>query len=405
MTIKSQTLISDTNIKLTELISTLYNVMLLAFYRAIDQSKTIFNLVNGFMDEYEDESGVDTVNSTNELYNSTDDYYSPSIEGVDAYTKLLLHLDNNVTDSENTPKTVTNNGVTFSSSVKKFGTHSGVFDGSSYLTVPDSDDFAFGNGDFTIDSWVNYSDLSGHRTLCGQWPSGSSTLWYCNHRGAEGKLEIYFQKNGAEVAYYVTQASVNFTTNTWHHIAFVRSGNNCYIFADGVSKTLDCSTAFSSTDVGNPAGLLLIGTNREASLVNFMQGKIDELRISKGIARWTSNFTPPAGAYGDLASNMTLISNAQIATAVPTSARIVLFEEDVDAITLNTNLKAYISRDNGTTFSQVTLTNEGYYATSKNILCGLVDISGQPSGTNMKYKIETLNEKNLKIHGTGINWA
>jgi hypothetical protein len=102
---------------------------------------------------------------------------------------------------------------------------------------------------------------------------------------------------------------------------------------------------------------------------------------------------------------MALLSNAQTAEAVPVSSRIVLFEEDVDAITLNTDLKAYVSRDNGTTYSQVTLVNEGYYATSKNILAGLVDISAQPSGTNMKYKIETLNNKNLKLHGTGINWA
>jgi hypothetical protein len=105
------------------------------------------------------------------------------------------------------------------------------------------------------------------------------------------------------------------------------------------------------------------------------------------------------------ATNMTLISNAQVAESVPTSARIVLFEEDVDSITLNTDLKAYVSRDNGATYSQVTLVNEGYYATSKNILAGLVDISAQPSGDDIKYKIETLNNKNLKIHGTGINWA
>jgi len=99
-----------------------------------------------------------------------------------------------------------------------------------------------------------------------------------------------------------------------------------------------------------------------------------------------------------------LQSNAQVAYSVPTSARIVIFEEDVDSITLNTDLKAYISRDNGTTFSQVTLEDCGNYVSGAQILQGVVDISAQPSGTNMKYKVETLNNKKLNLHGTSVSW-
>jgi hypothetical protein len=101
---------------------------------------------------------------------------------------------------------------------------------------------------------------------------------------------------------------------------------------------------------------------------------------------------------------MSLISNAQVADSVPTSARIILFEEDVDSITLNTDLKAYISRDNGTTYSQVTLEDEGNYITAARILSGVVNISGQPSDTDVIYKLTTHNNKNLKIHGVGISW-
>jgi len=103
-------------------------------------------------------------------------------------------------------------------------------------------------------------------------------------------------------------------------------------------------------------------------------------------------------------SNMTLKSNVKVATIVPTSARVVLFEEDVDSVTVNTDLKAYVSRNNGTTYSQVTLEDEGNYITGARILSGVVDISAQPSGSNMKYKIETLNSKNLKLHGTSVSW-
>lgn len=106
------------------------------------------------------------------------------------------------------------------------------------------------------------------------------------------------------------------------------------------------------------------------------------------------------------AQNMILISESFVAEATPSTARIVLFEENVDAITLNTDLKAYISRDGGSTWAQVTLTDEGNYESSKQILAGIVDLtqSGIGSGTNIKYKIETLNNKSLKLHGTGVIW-
>lgn len=114
---------------------------------------------------------------------------------------------------------------------------------------------------------------------------------------------------------------------------------------------------------------------------------------------YVDNFYSPA-----LTNNMTLINNAETADAQPDNARIVLYEEDVDSITLNTDLKAYVTRDGGTTYSQVTLADEGDYETGKQILTGTVDISGQPAGTSMEYKITTLNNKSLKLHGVGLHW-
>jgi len=104
--------------------------------------------------------------------------------------------------------------------------------------------------------------------------------------------------------------------------------------------------------------------------------------------------------------NMILISTTTTAVTTPTKSRIVLFEEDVDSITLNTDLKAYMSRNGGTTYTQHTLVNEGNYDTSKRILASeSIDISGQPSGTSMKWKVESLNNKDLKLHGVGNNWG
>jgi len=103
---------------------------------------------------------------------------------------------------------------------------------------------------------------------------------------------------------------------------------------------------------------------------------------------------------------MTLISNSFTAEAAPDDARLVLFEEDVDSITENTDIKAYVSRDGGSTYAQVTLQDEGDYQSGKRILTGVVDLtqSGVGSGTNMEFKIETLNNKSLKLHGCGLHW-
>jgi len=103
--------------------------------------------------------------------------------------------------------------------------------------------------------------------------------------------------------------------------------------------------------------------------------------------------------------NMTLVSEKFVADETPDETRIIIFEEDVDAITLNTDIKAYVSRDDGANYTQITLTDEGNYSGSKRILSGTADISGQPEDTDMVYKIESLNEKSFKLHGTALSWA
>lgn len=105
-----------------------------------------------------------------------------------------------------------------------------------------------------------------------------------------------------------------------------------------------------------------------------------------------------------VATNMTLFSNANAAEAQADNAKIIIFEEDVDSITINTDLKVYASRDGGTTYTQITLVDNGDYESGKRILSGTVDISGQPAGTSMKYKIETLNNKDLNLHGVAELW-
>ena len=381
------------------------NIMLNAFRIAQIGSLTIFAMIKGFMDEYEDESGIDLVNSINQVYDAVDDYYSPLTipGGIDSYTKLMLHLDNNVTDSEITPKTITNNGVTFSSGIKKFGTHSAQFDGSSSnLNLTDSPDWDF-DGDFTIDFWVYPTNLSVYSYLMGSANQNSGSDGFYMFMGNEGYPFLTFAAmwTGSYWTIDIHKYAHDMNLNAWNHIAIVRSGSTISAYTNGVLK----GTGSSAVSIVN-SNPVYVGKSPFGFPA--FPGYIDEIRISKGIARWTSDFSGslPNIPYSLIGSiyNMTLLSNAQVVDDVPTSARIVLFEEDIDSTTLNTDLKAYISRDNGTTYSQITLEDEGNYIIGARVLSGLVNISSQPSGSNVKYKIETLNNKNLKLHGTGISW-
>ena len=105
-------------------------------------------------------------------------------------------------------------------------------------------------------------------------------------------------------------------------------------------------------------------------------------------------------------SSTTIVSNAFTAGSAPSTSRIVVFQENVDSITLNTDLVASISRDGGTTFTTVTLADEGSVTGSsgQRILSGVATVSGQPSGTSMRWKLALANNKS-KIHGVSLSWG
>ena len=90
---------------------------------------------------------------------------------------------------------------------------------------------------------------------------------------------------------------------------------------------------------------------------------------------------------------MTLVTNLQLAKSQPTQASTVLTANDVNAnLVLNTDVKASVSRDGGTTFTQVSLLEAGEFDNG-NLLTGTVDLSFQPTGTDMVWKVETVNNK------------
>ena len=114
---------------------------------------------------------------------------------------------------------------------------------------------------------------------------------------------------------------------------------------------------------------------------------------------------------GTVSATGTLQSVDTTASSVPTKSDFVaLIENAQGTAVLNTDIKAYVSRDSGTTFTQGTLVDEGTWGTNKKILAFHdLDISSQPSGTSMCYKIELANQatgsKETKIHAVSHGWA
>jgi len=231
--------------------------------------------------------------------------------GNDSDTVLLLHC--NGTDESTTftddgggancPHTVTAVGTAqIDTAQKVFGTGSGLFDGNSdYLTLVDSDDWYFGSGDFTVDSRVNMSALPGLDSsfyIVGQTDTATDQRsWqiyvYTTSGGGHGWAFARSSNGEGGTTTTSTFADNTITTDTWYHIAVVRSGNDLEFFRGGtqIGSTVDL-TDFT---FHNSTVTLVIGSAYGGGA--YFNGWIDELRISKGIARWTSDFTPYPKEY------------------------------------------------------------------------------------------------------------
>jgi len=177
---------------------------------------------------------------------------------------------------------------------KKFGTASLLLDGNSdYVTQLDSASWYFGTGNFTIDFWVRFSDSTTDCGLLGQFEDGSN-YWYILKNTGTGILDFRFVDGGVAQGSYSSNAWAGLANDTWYHLVFERVGTGAKLFIDGVEQTFNEGTAFGANDVGDISAVLFVGKWS----TYYFPGWVDCLRISKGIARWTDNFTPPTSAYG-----------------------------------------------------------------------------------------------------------
>jgi len=212
----------------------------------------------------------------------------PLADPYSDYASLLLHGNgtNNsttFTDSSTNNHTVTANGdAKISTTQSKFGGASMYFDGSGdYLTVTDSS-LAFGTGEFTVEFWMRAASTATNEALLSTGSVNTTDSW----RISGGTYLAFYKQSGLVVG--DTFPSLN----TWHHVAIVRDASSV------VTMYINGTNVDSATDTNNySANNLKIGTNR--AIDSFYDGYIDDLRITKGVARYTSNFTPPTTELPD----------------------------------------------------------------------------------------------------------
>lgn len=175
----------------------------------------------------------------------------------------------------------------------KFGAASGLFDGNSdWIDTPDHADWNFGSGAFTIDFWVRWAALpaSGNYQMLVTQYKDVNNRWGIFVVNNGGVFTTYFNAYGGSGNIEVGKISPGLVINTWYHIAVVRTGNTWKIFQDGTQCGTDVTNDKTIPDL---AALLYIGIFGTYSTPAYFNGWIDEFRISKGIARWTSGFSVP----------------------------------------------------------------------------------------------------------------
>ena len=209
-------------------------------------------------------------------------------------TSLLMPMTNAaIIDNAMMNNLETVGNAQISTSVKKYGTGSIYFDSSGDALYSKSQSVTFGTGDFTLEFWINFNAVNNStvKFIYDMRNSGATSASFLAQEA--GNTWTYWNGAGTSISSGFTSST--FTDSTWTHVAICRSSGTTRFFAGG---TLTNSVA----DTSNYANSTLTFGARY-SISDFLNAWIDDLRITKGYARYTATFTPPTAAFLDIGPN------------------------------------------------------------------------------------------------------
>jgi len=468
------------------------NIALLGFKMAVNDGLTVFNLVDGVVDEFHDESGTDEAEGSNDLYNATDDYYINSTTPDGASTPgapagfsgghAITEPETSAVSSQTGSGTYTvqpgNTSLTIQAwgagGSKGYGSNGGKGGGGG-----------FASGTLAVTAGQVIHVFAGEAGLDGSPQGGLGGLGPCLQGGGVG------EGTGGGAAIISTTALEEITAAPQAPAVVVvgaggGGGGGCdsspnrpggagggLIGDGGAGQTERNSGATmsggggsqtaggeASTCGGNDGSFLRAGAasglgggggggyyggggggnypispnhgggGGGSSYYGHPQitsGATEEGAGQEGGGTAAPNYQSSTNEGADYpgesngedgyvmitsspvpasATSTTIVSAAFSAGSVPTTSRIVVFEENVATPTLNTDIIASISRNGGSNFTTATLSDSGYVTGSsgQRILTGQATISGQPSGQSMRWKLALANNA-VKIHGVALQWS
>ncbi len=159
------------------------------------------------------------------------------------------------------------------------------FDGSGdYLQTPDSADFTVGTGDYTIEGWFYFNNLSATRRLCGQRASNASEFQFLLETDSNGILAYYYSIGNASKSV----PGIALSTSQWTHIAVERYNTIHTLYVNGVAV----GTNNSSGSLDDRAQPFSIGRQGNYTSDTF-NGYIQDFRFYKGVAKYKGGFDVP----------------------------------------------------------------------------------------------------------------
>ena len=437
------------------------NYVYLFFMSLVSVSYNVQKMLDGCLDTFSAQDGTDLTKTSGQRWlkiptmRNYAGYYVNDFDGsLDFETKLLIHgyhLNEDAPDFfDALLNDIVRNDTTFDVVNTKFGNKSLSFNASetSYLLLSsfynssinafnnDGNPFKVEGVDFTWDMWIRCNADAAETIMVDHSFNQPDGTAFKLEKLADGTVKatilgctgyVWDMVTTPEnpVVYDVTGATP-IVKETWNHIALVRQNGYLKLFINGV---LDGTSSVANNHLICDYNCELVVLNENGfRLGQGFNGQIEEVRCSKGIARYTSTFTPRTTPYNtptqsSPCNNMVIQSEGFEANTIPTSARVVIFEQDgflgyspinVQEVIPNTDIKLYVSRDGGTTWTQATdlkiemdITQEviwsGLYS-NVNFLVGTVNLASQPNGKEVVYKITTHNNKDLLIRACAINW-
>lgn len=208
-----------------------------------------------------------------------------------ANTQLLLNFTNGGIADAHASMDIETVGAQLSTAVTKYGTASMSFSGSSQLLtmLASTPLLAFGTGDFTVEFWVNFNSTTGRQDI----------MWLAVTGSVDDRMGIIWNLTAGNLTYYISPTVANAinaawtpSAGIWYHIALSRASGSSKLFINGVQT----GSTYTDTRNYNVPYSLYVGQDSGAAS-SYFNGYLDDVRITKGFARYTANFTPPTSAF------------------------------------------------------------------------------------------------------------